>query len=540
MSELADAMLDLIFDDAPIFATLMGIRGWDDRLRDLSVETDRALRARAEEIGRQARAAGDDLTTAVIVHQADWLVERIDSKLVEHTFADTLNAPVMGLLSVLPLVRPTDEQGQRDYLTRLSAIPGFLVQAAQRQRDGVAAGRPPLAHLVVACAERLERYLADPAADPLRNPELAADLAAERDRLLGEVIHPAFAAYLEVLRTEIAPHGRADDRPGLCWLPDGETIYAGLVRGYTTTDRTPAELHQTGLDLITGLAREYEEIGSRVFGPCTVDQVHERLRTDPALKWRDAEEMLAVARTTIERAERAAPAWFGRLPSSGCVVEQVPDAEAPNAPMAYYVDPALDGSRPGTYFVNAHRAQEQHRTGAEATAFHEAVPGHHFQLALAQEFEDLPMLRRMASIEAYIEGWALYTERLADEMGLYSDDLARLGMLAQDSMRAARLVVDTGIHSFGWTRDQVVDFLRSNTVMSEVDIQSETDRYIEVPAQALAYMVGRLEIQRLRGEAAARMGDAFDLRAFHDLVLSGGPLPMAVLADVVERWSGSV
>jgi uncharacterized protein (DUF885 family) len=540
MSELADAMLDLVFDEDPIFATLVGIRGWDDRLRDLSAEADLALRVRAEDIRGSALAAGDNLTTAVVLHQADWLVRRIDARLVEHTFSDLLAAPVMGLLSALPHVQPTDERGRRDYLTRLAAIPEFLAQATGRHREGVATGLLPLAHLVLAAAERVERYLADPALDPFLAPELAPEQDAERDRLLAEVVRPAFAAYLEVLRVEIAPHGRAGDRPGLCWLPDGEAAYAGLVRVYTTTDRTPAELHQTGLDLIAGLAREYEEIGSRVFGPCTVEQVRERLRTDPALKWRDAEEMLAVARVTIERAEGVAPEWFGRLPRGRCAVEQVPDADAPNAPSAFYMDPAMDGSRPGTYFVNIHRAEEQHRIAAEALAFHEAVPGHHFQLGLAQEFEDLPVLRRVASIEAYLEGWALYAERLADEMGLYSDDLARLGMLAGDSVRAARLVVDTGIHAFGWTRDQVVDFLRANTVMSEVEVQSESDRYIERPAQALAYMVGRLEIQRLRGEAAARMGEAFDLKAFHDLVLSGGPLPMAVLADVVGRWSESV
>ncbi|HWO63094.1 MAG TPA: DUF885 domain-containing protein, partial [Umezawaea sp.] len=258
----------------------------------------------------------------------------------------------------------------------------------------------------------------------------------------------------------------------------------------------------------------------------------ERMST---LKWRDAEEMLTVARDTIARAERAAPSWFGRVPVAKCVVEQVPEADELNAPMAYYIDPAMDGSRPGTYFVNAKRVQEQDRTVAESIAFHEAVPGHHFQLALLQEVEGLPLLRRIASIESHIEGWALYTERLADEMGLYSDDVARLGMLATDSMRAARLVVDTGLHAFGWTRDRVVEYLREFTVMSEVDVQAETDRYVEMPGQALAYMVGRLEFERLRAEAARRAGEGFDLRAFHDLVLANGPLPMDALARLVER-----
>ncbi|NUT49290.1 MAG: DUF885 domain-containing protein, partial [Saccharothrix sp.] len=283
-----------------------------------------------------------------------------------------------------------------------------------------------------------------------------------------------------------------------------------------------------------------EEIGGRVFGPTTAAGVRARLLADPGLRWGSAEDMVSLAVASIARAEEVAGDWFGTVPAARCVVEAVPEAEAPNAPLAYYVDPAMDGSRPGTYFVNTHQAEQRDRFSAESTAFHEGVPGHHFQISLAQQLHDLPMLRRFASIEAYLEGWALYAERLADEMGLYSDDVARLGMLSGDSMRAARLVVDTGLHAMRWTRQQAVDYLRANAVMPDVDIFSEVDRYIENPAQALSYMVGRLEIQRLRGEAERRLGDRFDIRAFHDLVLRGGPLPMAVLADVVGDWCDSV
>jgi uncharacterized protein (DUF885 family) len=525
-------MLELVLDADPLFATLLGIGGRDHLLRDVSEEGEQTMRDRAVEIGRRALEANDldEITLAVVVNQAEMLVRRFDARLVEHTYSESFLAPVTGLLGSLPLVRPTSEQAQRDYLTRLASVPRYLAQVADRNRAGVAAGRLPLAHLVRSAVARVERYLADPDRDPLRTPELAAPLAAERDRLLADEVRPAFAAYREFMLTEIVPHGRSEDRPGLCWLPDGEAAYAGLVRMFTTTDRTPAELHQTGLDLIAKLADEYAQIG---FG--TVAEVRERKRTDPALKWRDVEEMLAVARDTIARAELVAPLWFGRVPKARCVVERVPEADEPNAPLAYYLDPAMDGSRPGTYFVNAFLVAEQDRTTAEAVAFHEAVPGHHFQLSLLQELDDLPMLRKLAFVEAHIEGWALYTERLADEMGLYSDDLARLGMLAQDSMRAARLVVDTGIHAFAWTRGQVVEYLRTNTVMSEVDIQSETDRYIEMPGQALSYMVGRLEIQRLRDEAAVRVGAEFDLKAFHDLVLANGPLPLDTLARLVEQ-----
>jgi uncharacterized protein (DUF885 family) len=254
------------------------------------------------------------------------------------------------------------------------------------------------------------------------------------------------------------------------------------------------------------------------------------------LKWGSAQEVITHARVTIERAESVAPEWFQRMPAKRCAVEPVPAAEAPNAAGAYYTAPALDGSREGTYWANTYKATERDRYNFESIAYHEAVPGHHFQIALAQELTDLHLLRRLASISAYAEGWALYAERLADEMGLFTDELARLGMLAEDSMRAARLVVDTGLHAMGWTRQQTVDYLQANTVMTEVDVQSEVDRYIEVPGQALSYMVGRLEIQRLRRFAETELGAAFDIKDFHDVVLLGGPLPMSVLADVVGDW----
>ncbi|MEU5690500.1 DUF885 domain-containing protein [Actinosynnema sp. NPDC020468] len=535
--ELADDLLSLVLDVDPVMATLLGIPGWDDRLPDPTAVGAARCRRRAEEIAARVREGDDDpVTRAVVAQQATSLVRRLDAGLVEHTYAEGLNAPVVLLLAALPLTAPADDGARRAYLTRLGALPGYLEALTLRQRESE---RTPVAHLVTAAVERLERYLAA-SVDPLTGPLWDTGFAGEADRLSREVLRPAFARYRDFLRDEVAPLGRGEDRPGLCWLRDGDRRYAELTQVYTTTAHTPEELHRVGLDLIESLDREYEEIGARVFGPVTAAEVRARLLGDPGLKWACAEDMVALAKETIARAELVAVDWFGVTPRARCAVEAVPEADAPNAPLAYYVDPALDGSRPGTYFVNTHRAEQRDRFSAEATAFHEGVPGHHFQIALAQQLTDLPLLRRFASVEAYLEGWALYTERLADEMGLYSSDVARLGMLSADSLRAARLVVDTGLHALRWSREQAVEYLRAHAVMPDVDIFSEVDRYIENPAQALSYMVGRLEIQRLRGEAERRLGDRFDIRAFHDLVLGGGPLPMAVLADVVDRWCSSV
>jgi uncharacterized protein (DUF885 family) len=407
----------------------------------------------------------------------------------------------------------------------------------------VAAGRLPVRRLVDAAVAHLDRYLANDDSNPLRRPQPptdgtvdAAAFAAERDRLIDGVVRAAFAEYRRSLAEEIAPYGRPDDRTGLCWLADGERAYGRLVRAHTTLARSAEDLHRTGLELVERLVEEYRSVGARVFGPIELPDLFERLRTDPALRWRDADEILTTARAIVARAEQVAPLWFGRLPRGRCTVGAVPADEAPDAPAAYYQNAAMDGSRPAVYYTNTHRARERDRYNAEAAAFHEAIPGHHLQIALAQELADLPPMRRLARIDAFAEGWGLYAERLADEMGLYSGDLARLGMLAIDSLRAARLVVDTGIHAHGWDRQRVVDFLRTHTPMSHVDIEQETDRYIADPGQALAYMVGRLEIERMRAGARQALGERFDIRGFHDTVLRNGEVPLGALAEVVDEW----
>jgi len=541
-TELADELFELVMTADPLDATLYGIAGHDHLLPDLSEAGVAALRVAAVDIAARARALGDEdpVTRAVIVQQAESFADVLGTASVEYTITGSFFAPAGALLTILPMITVTTPDQRRDYLLRLAAVPGFLAELAERHRGGLAAGRPPVAHLVRDAIAFVDRYLATPPdADPLARHDGTPEFAAERDRVLAEAVRPAYAGYRDVLEREVLPAGRPENRPGLCWLPDGAAIYATVARAHTTTSRTPDDLHETGLALVADLAEEYRALGQQVFGTADLATIFDRMRTDPALRWRDAEEMLDSARSAVERAEQAAPAWFGTMPSSRCVVEAVPEAEAPGAPTAYYSPTAMDGSRPGTYFANTSRAQERYRYQSEAIAFHEAVPGHHFQITLAQEMTDLPMLRRLANVTSYLEGWGLYCERLADEMGLYSDDVARLGMLATDSMRAGRLVVDTGLHALGWSRAQAIDYLRENTPLALLEIESEVDRYIAAPGQALAYMVGRLEIQRIRAEAERTAGDRFDIRAFHDVVLGGGPLPLAVLAEVVSAWAAS-
>ena len=536
ITDLADDLVDAIAAEDPLNEFLDGHPGFEDQLGDPDEAAHQALRDQALSIAARARDLDTDdwVTRAVIVQQAEALADRLDARLVEHTMHDFELCPIVKLLTVLPEPRPRTPEQEGHYLRRLAAIPEFLARSAVRHRDGVAAGRLPIARRTRSAIDHVDRYLAHPDEDPLR--KVPVQDVAERDRLIDDVVRPAFATYRQGLH-ELAPHGRPDERPGLCWLPDGEATYAALARNHTTTAQTPEELHRTGLELIDRLAEEYLEIGAGVFGVSTVAEVHHRLRTDPAMRYRDAQEVLEISRAAVERAEEAMPRWFGLIPDQRCDVRPTPADQAPHTSVAYYVPGTADGSRSGIYYANTYRAEERDRYIAETNAFHEAVPGHHVQITLAQELTHLPKLRRIARVNAYIEGWALYCERFADEVGLYSDDVARLGMLALESLRTARLVVDTGVHAFGWSRQRVVDYLREFTVMNEVEVQQETDRYIEWPGQALSYMVGRLEIQRIRADAERTLGPAFDLKRFHDLLLGVGPLPLAVLDDVVSEWT---
>jgi uncharacterized protein (DUF885 family) len=343
------------------------------------------------------------------------------------------------------------------------------------------------------------------------------------------------ARYRDLLAGQVLARARPDDRCGLAHVPGGEAVYRAAVRRHTTTDRDPAELHRLGLDLVAALAEECRELGARVLGTADMDQVLHRLRHDPALRFSTAAEILASGRDALARATAALPAIVGRAPKAPCRVDEMSAYEAEDAVLGYYQPPTADGGHPGVHWLNTSAPGTRTRYEYEALAFHESVPGHHLQFALAQEQEQLPRFRRFGYVTAFSEGWALYAERQADEVGLYSGDLERFGMLSFDSWRACRLVVDTGLHQLGWSRDQAIDYLLANSALTRSNIENEVDRYVADPGQALAYMVGRLELVRLRELAQRRQGGRFDLRAFHDLVLGTGGMPLAVLAEVVDE-----
>jgi uncharacterized protein (DUF885 family) len=379
--------------------------------------------------------------------------------------------------------------------------------------------------------------MADPTLGAVTRPEHddAGFVAAARTAV-DDLVRPALLSYQEALRSEILPRARDDAHPGICNLADGDAMYADLARLHASTDHSPDALHAIGREIVEQVGQELAETGARVWGTTDPAEIFDRLTNDPELRYGDRDEMLEHARRVVTAAEAEAPGWFAVVPEVPCAVVPVPEAEEAGMAAAYYMPGAIDGSRQGTYYLNTSKPTERHRYAAEDIAFHEAVPGHHFQLSVAMESADLAPARRVLYDTACAEGWGLYAERLADEMGLYSDDVARMGLFAADSWRASRLVVDTGLHAQGWTRQEAVDWLAAHTPMPRIEVESEVDRYISFPGQALAYMVGRREIVRLRGMAASRLGTAFDLRQFHDFVLRAGILPLAALARAVERW----
>jgi uncharacterized protein (DUF885 family) len=551
LAELAERYFQVCMDASPFDATVYGVHGWDDQVPDLSEAAEDATDRRLAGLEGQLAAidpagldAQDRVTLAMLGRGLADSRAGLAARWPELTVSATMTGIQTAVLGLVPKVALATPAQAADYLERCAGLAGCLDQAGDRLRAGLASGRTPPALGVRAVVRQLDTYLAGPLDDdPLLvpPPPPGMDAAGFRERLAGVVagsVRPAMARYRDLLAGEVAGRARPDDRCGLVHVPGGEAVYRAAVASHTTTDRDPAELHQLGLELVAQLVEEYRTLGERVLGTGDMDQVLHRLRDDPGLRFGTAAEILQSGRDALGRAVAALPRVVTRAPQAPCAVGEMSAYEARDAVLGYYQPPAADGSHPGMHWLNTSAPETRTRYEYEALAFHESVPGHHLQFALAQEQEELPRFRRFGYVTAFSEGWALYTERLADELGLYSGDLERFGMLSFDSWRACRLVVDTGMHAFGWSRDQAIGYMLANSALTRANIENEVDRYVADPGQALAYMVGRLELVRLRELAAARLGARFDLRAFHDLVLGTGGVPLSVLAEVVGEQIG--
>lgn len=544
VERLAAEHWDGLMADEPTWAHLLGdtsnAGSFEHATReheDQQIVRFRDLAARAGEI--DAAGLDDDakVTRSVLITDA---TSRAD--MAEGRFLELAADPIFGLQDSAALIcgmfNVPDADTAEAMVTKLEGIGRHFRELAERQREGVASGRVSAEFAVRDTVAQIDKALDVPASeDPIvaavKGPE-DLDTAQWRERLVAAVeehVRPGMAAYRDVLRDEVLEHARGDDKVGLCWLPDGEDAYARTLRYFTTTELTAQEIHDIGLAQIEALAEEYHELGSKALGLRELDEIFTAMRTDPKLHFENGQQLVDASEVAMQRAWDAMGDWFEVLPKAPCAVEGTTTGAK-----AFYFPPANDGSRGGTFFINIDDPTAWGTFELESLAFHEGIPGHHLQLAIAAELPDsVPAIRKYAETASYAEGWGLYSERLADEMGLYSTDIDRLGMLSADSLRACRLVVDTGIHALGWCREQAVQYMVDNSPMTRGICQPEVDRYIVSPGQATSYMIGRLEIQRMRREAEERLGSGFDIRKFHSAVLDSGTLPLGVLDEVVRR-----
>lgn len=432
-----------------------------------------------------------------------------------------------------------------DWIARLNAFPGYMDQTLDLMREGVRRRIVQSRVVMKRLPPQIERQIVDDATKslyykPFRSMSDSIP-AAEQERLrksaqaviLKRVV-PAYRTMLDFFNSTYLP--ACFEQPGAWQFPNGDEFYALRCRIFTTTDMTPREIHETGLSEVKRIRGEMQKIIRQVEFEGSFDDFLAHLRTDPKFYYKDPNELLTAYREVCMRINPQLVHQFKRLPRIPYGIEPIPAHLAPDTTTAYYRQPSADGMRAGTYFVNLYRPEVRPKYEIEVLSVHEAVPGHHLQIALAQEIEGLPLFRRYGGYTAFIEGWALYSESLGGDLGLYKDPYSKFGQLTYEMWRAVRLVVDTGMHAFKWSRQDAIDFFTANTAKTPLDIENEVDRYISWPGQALAYKIGELKIQELRRRAEAELGDAFDVREFHATILGQGAVTLDVLDQIVNDW----
>ena len=549
IDHLAADYWDRNLEANPVTATILGDHRFDHLLDDLSPEATEQILSQYRRIMAEAEATSEDeldhqgrITRSMLLSETQVGIDMTETGIL-YGACDPNTGILVGLLQGAGQSVATTPENAAALVERYRQVPRLFDQALERHVSEFAAGRTATATNISRVVSQLDGYLSSESADDpfvqTAGPEDWPGLGEWRqqlERITTEVIRPALSKYREGVQ-ELLAKGRDDDHPGICHIPGGDEDYLRAIRAFTNLPFTAQDLHEIGRKEAEGrLADEFRALGRNALGTSDLSEVLDRLRNDLSLRYENAAAITNDAETYVSRSWAAAPDWFNLKPSANCAVQEVPAAIAKDVPPAYYFPPATDGSRSGIYFINTYDATGRARYSGEAVAYHEANPGHHFQLTLASELTDIPEFRKHALTYAFVEGWGLYSERLADEMGLYSGDLMRLGMVSADAWRACRLVVDTGLHALGWTRQQAVDYMHKWCAIDEPSVQVEVDRYIGMPGQALAYKVGQREIFRLREKAQVDLGDRFDIKDFHDVCLGSGNITLPILSDLVEAW----
>ena len=550
LQKLLEEQWETTLQQTPEFASMLGDRRYNDRVSDVSeqevkleLEVARRFLKKFEAIDASGFSEQERLNRDLMIRGLRESIEA--AKFRNHRMPVNQMGGIHLQAAQLPSLWPFQTvKDYDDYIVRLGKLPKMMSDTTANMRKGLATKMMPPRFLLEKVADQASEIAKTPAdtspfAIPLQKfPDTFTD--ADKDRIRQQVIAairasviPAYEKFAKFVRTEYAPHGRK--QPGVWSLPDGKDRYAFLVRSQTTTNLTPDEIHQIGLREVARIEGEMRTI-AKSLGYDDLASFNKSLESNDHVKVKSGDQLVAAYKAYIDQMYKKLPQLFGRLPKASLEVLPTPTFREASAAGADYNTGAPDGSRPGRVYVNTYEATTRKTLPVESTSYHEGVPGHHMQLSIQQELTDLPPFRQQGGETSFVEGWALYSERLGKEVGFYQDPYSDYGRLNDEMLRAIRLVVDTGLHSKKWTRDQVVQFFREHSAIDEVEIQSETDRYIVVPGQALAYKIGQLKILELRDRAQKELGDRFDIRAFHDEVLGAGALPMQLLEERIVRW----
>lgn len=537
--------------ESPEFATYIGHDGDHHRWTDNS----RAAHQRREGDDRQAldflQSLDRDNLQGVAQLNYDLLLDQIDTQVQaqqfdgEYLVVNQMGGPQQDIAQMLTMMPARDEQNYRDIIGRLQGAPKVIDDSIAWMREGLKKGVTPPKITLREVSQQVQNQLVDSASD---SPMLTAfqNFPAELDdQQRTELIQLATAAFSnevapamerlhDFLADEYVPAARSSIAAKD--LPNGEAWYAHRVKQMTTTTMSPKQIHELGLSEVERIRGEMEKIREQVNFAGDLQAFFEHLRTDPKFFYTDKEELLRDYRDISKRADPQLVKLFGKLPRTPYGIEPIPSYAEKSQTTAYYQPGSLAAGRPGVYYANTYALETRPKWEMEALSLHEAVPGHHLQIALQQELDELAWFRRFGGYTAFIEGWGLYSESLGEEMGFYQDPYSKFGQLTYEMWRAIRLVVDTGMHQLGWSRQQAIDFFKANSSKSEHDITVEIDRYIVWPGQALAYKIGELKLKELKARAKAKLGDRFDIRAFHDEVLGRGALPLTVLERNIDEW----
>ena len=550
--KLFDEQLEFSLQENPIFATTYGDHRSDDKLSQVSLndierrqkQTESFL-SKLKSIDRSQLSQNDklnyDLAKKLLEDDIKW--HQLKSYLMPIDQMGGFYTSFARLPEDLTFKTVKDYE---NYIARLNAFERYTGQYIDLMRMGIKEGMVPPKILLQQIPKTIRSLIAEDINEsvlyePFKNmPENlnSAQVRSDGRKAIQDVVRPAYKKILEFITDEYIPAGRDDI--SIYGLPNGREYYLQSIHDYTTLELTPEQIHEIGIAEVKRIKNEMIELIARTDFKGNFEEFKKYVQTDKRFRADNAEEMLMQVAWIMKKTDGELPKLFKTLPRMPVGIKKVPPYTEATSPIAYYSGPSLDKTKSGFYYVNTYDVTNKSLYNLTATTLHETNPGHHLQIALAQEMNDLPLFRRMAGFTAYLEGWALYAEQLGEEMGIYENEYSRFGKLDNDMWRACRLVVDTGIHHFGWTREKAIDYMLENTSLDKDNVIVEVNRYIAWPGQALSYKIGELKIQELRRMAEKQFAGKFDIREFHNVILRQGALPLDILQQKVEQWLSSV